>query len=145
MIKAMIAALVIGCAVTTASAASAIPAATLPPAKIPIVYSVGDQIDEIAPSPDGHGVKLGYKYWQFSLFWLNIWTSEGEFVAYEEVGDTKNYESLGKTPQEAAATSGMSADKFKKPFSYSYPPGLLIFGGIIGFVVLKKVAGAARG
>ncbi len=76
--------------------------------------------------------QIGFKYEYFSLFFLDLWTGEGEYVLYE--GD--RYFPLS---EEQLATLGTSADELGKPFMYRVPLGwipLVIL--LIGFGVRMR-------
>ena len=64
-------------------------------------------------------VKVGYLYEGFGLFWLDIWTWDGQFCVYTGT----NYDPIDAT--KAAALLGKPG-KLSKPFFYRFPPGLLI-------------------
>jgi hypothetical protein len=107
-------------------------------AKIPIIYGAGDTIDDLGPCPSLPGVQAGYKYWSLRIFWVNVWTSGGEYVLYKEDAGKKTYSSLGDDRDNAAKITGIS--DLHKPFSYSYPTGLLVLGGIVVLGVVSKIA-----
>lgn len=123
----------------TASAAQASSESATALAKIPIVYGMGDTIDDLGPCPAEPKIHAGYKYWSLRIFWVNFWTSSGEYVVYQEdAGGKKTYSSLGDDREKAAKLTGVQ--DLKKPFTYSYPPGLLILGGIVVLGVISKIA-----
>jgi hypothetical protein len=112
----------------------------------------GDDIDhvhDIIPearaeiaSEFGGEPAIGYKYSSFGLFYLDIWTWGGEYVVY--AGDSYiDVESAGLTDEDLAELAGVSSiDDLGKPWSYTFPPGLiLIVLGIIGAAVYYKLQG----
>ena len=115
-----------------------------------ILITTGDDISKVADVPaqlapvvkqltGAANPEIGYKYSMFGIFFLNIWTWDGDYVIYE--GDT--FWDLGT--EGAAQMLGVGVDKLKKPFFYSMPPGLIIlmllFAG--GFLVFAFVRGGA--
>lgn len=71
----------------------------------------------------GHDLKVGYLYSNFGIFWLDLWTWDGQYCLYE--GDS--VERL--TPEQAAEVLGTTTDKLGKPLLYTLPLGLLILLG----------------
>jgi len=118
---------------------------------IPIVHGQGETIMFLAPLPrdapalkkaQNHQqppTKLGYKYWRFHVFWADLWTARGEFVAYqhERFGETIK---LGTDAREAAVQAGLKPEQVAVPFFYRYPLGWWICGGVLLFMALKKLA-----
>jgi hypothetical protein len=121
-----------------------------------ILITYGDDISKVAdiPAAQMEGVKqatgaanpaIGYKYNQFGVFFLNVWTWDGDYVLYEN--DT--YWDLGAAG--AAQLLGIPADQLKKPLGYKIPPGLililvLIIGGVAWkFVLAPKFGGGSGG
>ncbi|WP_372367615.1 hypothetical protein [Candidatus Uabimicrobium sp. HlEnr_7] len=83
------------------------------------VADLPEAYKQMAPAPDAY---IGYKYGQFGVFWLEIWTWSGEYCLYSESQNT--YWSLN---EELVATLNKEIKGgLKVPSSYSYPPGLLI-------------------
>ncbi len=115
------------------------------------LITYGDDISKVAdiPAAQLESVKqatgaanpaIGYKYNQFGIFFLNVWTWGGDFVLYEN--DT--YWDLGV--DNAAQILGVTPDQVKKPLGYKVPPGLililvLIIGGVFWAFVLKPKFG----
>jgi hypothetical protein len=121
-----------------------------------ILITYGDDISKVAdiPAAQMEGVKqmtgaanpaIGYKYNQFGVFYLNIWTWGGDFVLYEN--DT--YWDLGAA--QAAQILGIAPDQLKKPLTYKIPPGLvliliLVIGGVVWkFILAPKFGGGSGG
>lgn len=74
---------------------------------------------------------VGLKYEYFSLFFLKVWTWEGDVVIYEEGEDTY----IDVTPDELREYTGRSSDDFSRPFLYRFPLGqLVLFSGLLAFV-----------
>lgn len=102
-----------------------------------VIWGAGETISHRADLADGLKAELseesglanpaiGFKYEYFSIFFLDLWTGEGEYVLYE--GD--RYFPL----TEAHLTSiGTSSDELGKPFLFYVPLGLvavvLLLGG----------------
>ncbi|MCA9709670.1 MAG: hypothetical protein KDK70_27780, partial [Myxococcales bacterium] len=69
----------------------------------------------------GSGVAVGYKYEQFGVFFLELWTWDGQYVLYR--GD--DYWDLPES--EVAKLAGVSSvDELSKPLLYTFPLGLII-------------------
>jgi hypothetical protein len=78
------------------------------------------------------GVKVGYVYNYFGLFWLDLWTWGGRYCVYKD----KNFWDV--SPAEAASFLGTEEGKLGKPFLYRFPPLLYILGIVaIGAGVVK--------
>lgn len=74
--------------------------------------------------------KVGYKYSYFGLFFLDLWTGDGEFCLYKDaILDEAPYEPIDK--QRAAELMGIAEDQIQLPFLYRYPLLLLIIGFLI--------------
>jgi len=98
-----------------------------------VLITHGDDISKVADIPVQiiEGVKqstgspnpaIGYKYGQFGVFFLNIWTWGGEYVVFDD--DTDTYWDLGADG--AAQMLGVGVGDLKKPLTYTFPPGLVI-------------------
>ncbi|MEM6993793.1 MAG: hypothetical protein AAF721_24980 [Myxococcota bacterium] len=80
----------------------------------------GDAAKEVE-AEIGAGAAIGYKYEQFGVFWLELWSWDGQFVLFK--GD--DYWELPDA--ELAALAGVgSLDELSKPLTYTIPPGLVI-------------------
>jgi len=94
--------------------------------------AVADEIEAEA----GSGIAVGFKYEQFGLFWLEVWCWDGEYVLFrgEEYWDLP--------PDELMAAAGVTSfDELPKPWSYTFPPGLIAVGVLgIGFVIVALVS-----
>lgn len=107
-----------------------------------MLITYGDDITHVADIPPGTdapaGLKVGYKYGAFGVFWLDIWTWDGEFVLYR--GD--NYQTLEAAGISVDEMSKIVGKELKKPWGYSFPPGLIIIvllvGGYIAYSVYSK-------
>ena len=76
-------------------------------------------------------LKVGMMHSRFALFWMNVWTWDGQIVLFTD--DT--YYTVGISQAEAIA-------KYGKPFSYTYPTLALIAGGGLGIFLLFIIFGA---
>lgn len=75
---------------------------------------------------------VGLKYEYFSLFFLNVWTWEGDVVLYDEGEDTY----IEVTPGQLRDYTGRSSADFGRPFFYRFPVGqLLLIAGLLAFLV----------
>jgi hypothetical protein len=101
-----------------------------------VLITSGDSITKVAdlaPEPAkaieaeiGPGVAVGYKYEQFGLFFVEIWSWDGKYVLYrgDEFWDVDE-----ATVAEAAGVASVSA--LGKPFTYTVPPGLIVIGVLV--------------
>lgn len=108
-----------------------------------VVVGAGETLDHLASFDDETSERLraevgfaepavGLKYEYFSLFFLNVWTWEGDVVIYEEGEDSY----IEVTPAELREYTGRSSDDFARPFFYRFPLGqLALLGGLLAFVV----------
>jgi len=72
----------------------------------------------------GHDLNVGYLYSHFGIFWLDLWTWDGQYCLYE--GD----DVLRLTPEQVAEVMSTTPDKLGKPLLYTFPLGLLILLGL---------------
>lgn len=70
---------------------------------------------------------IGYRYEYFSLFFLDLWTGEGELVLYDQATD--RYVRL--SDEVALDLTGRSAESFGEPFLYRFPLGWLRIGAVL--------------
>lgn len=80
---------------------------------------------------------IGYRYEYFSVFFLDLATFEGEYVIFEEDGD-----SYVPLTEEDLVSLGTSADELGKPFFYHVPYGwpiLLVLGGLWIFAKVREM------
>jgi hypothetical protein len=113
-------------------------------AGIPIVWGAGDTVSHINDLPPNSPIrqadpllppdKVGFKYWRFHVFWLPLWTSEGEFVAYHNEKHGKFFK-LGPDPIKAAHLIGVAPGDLAVPFTYRFPPGWWVAGGFLVYLV----------
>jgi len=87
---------------------------------------------EVARDAIGMDVEVGYAYSYAGVFWIDIWTWDGEFCLYN--GD--NYWPLDEETSQALL--GKSLSDLDRPLLYRFPPLLviLVVGGI-GFGVWR--------
>jgi hypothetical protein len=85
-----------------------------------------DRIDKLlAPA-------VGFRYSSFGICYLDLWTWDGRYCLY-----------TGRTAwdmplPEVAKMLDKSEEELSKPWYYTYPPGLLILGGIVAIAVLVR-------
>ena len=91
------------------------------------VEEVPDDKYAVAEQMTGANVRVGYRYSSFGLFFLDIWTWDGEFVLYQgsdywELDEETCDELLGK-----------SLADLEQPWVYRYPPLLVVLfaGGLL--------------
>lgn len=70
---------------------------------------------------------IGYKYEYFSVFFLDLWTGEGELVLYDQSGD--RYVPLND--RVLHELTGRTADSFGKPLLYRIPLGWAVIGVLL--------------
>lgn len=103
-----------------------------------ILITSGEDFAKVADAPAELKQQMGipdlciaYKYEQFGVFWLQIWTYSGEFCLYSE--SQNKYGSLSK--EEIKTLQETIPGGLKVPSSYSYPPGLFVIIAIIVVLV----------
>jgi hypothetical protein len=82
------------------------------------------------------GMKVGYKYSFFGIFWLDLWTWGGEYCLFKD----RDYVSI--PPEVAAGLLGIDPSKLSKPFWYRFPSLLVIIVGVVLLFVLMAIFGA---
>ena len=100
------------------------------------IKHVGDVVPAMKPAlpPDlGGDAAVGYRYRYFGIFWIDLWTWEGEYCLYKD----KRYAKL--TPAVAAGFLDKTESELSTPFFYRFPPGLLILGGIAALAVVGTI------
>lgn len=103
------------------------------------VGELNPEVKEEIEQELGPGVKVGYYYEQFGLFFVEFWSWDGKFVLYKD----DNYWEL---PEEAMTTAAgvSSLDELKVPWTYTIPPGIIVTVVlVIAFVGWKLVAGGS--
>lgn len=89
---------------------------------------------KIAEEITNHEVRVGYLYQQFGVFWLELWTWDGEFVLYQDDNVWK------MTDEEAAMLLEVKQEELGKPFLYRFPLGLLMIGAVVaGWVIVSRM------
>lgn len=104
-----------------------------------VVYSNGDTIAEVADLPDDGPTgeaNIGWKHYEFELFWMPLWAGEGSYVLYEESGDSYDYSDItAEQAQELGAAAGMDVS----------PPGILsLYWGWVGVLILVVILGMLK-
>ena len=114
------------------------------PASLPgiILITRGDKITDIGEIPKENreqleafanvqGLKAGYYYNQFGIFWLEIWSWDGQYCFYTD--DDGSQVLLEASKAQVATALNKKPEDLGKPWSYTFPPGLmlLIAGGAI--------------
>lgn len=74
----------------------------------------------------GEELAVGYKYSQFGVFWMSLWTWGGEYCLFH---DNNVYEG---TEDQISTLLGSPVVKEGKPWQYRFPPGLLAVGTLVG-------------
>jgi hypothetical protein len=76
--------------------------------------------------------KLGYKFWRLRIFWLPVWTANGQFVVYSgSERHPKEEKDVGQDPQTAARLTGVPLEKLQTPLAYTCPVGWLVVAGLV--------------
>lgn len=108
-----------------------------------IVVGAGETLDHLASFDAETSQRLqaevgfvdpavGLKYEYFSLFFLKVWTWEGDVVIYEKGEDLY----IEVTPEELREYTGRSSDEFGRPFLYRFPLGqIVLFLALTMFLV----------
>lgn len=106
------------------------------------IISTGDKMFDIADATAESPARqqwsdavVAYHCQHFGLFWVPLWTWDGQFVVYSDSIETYQ----DGTVEELAEITGVPADKFEKPFLYSFPLGLLIIALLVVAAVLYGV------
>jgi hypothetical protein len=81
------------------------------------------------------GTKIGYCHSYFGVFWIDLWTWKGYHCLY------KDHTVWKLEPAEAAELLKVEEKKLGKPFTYSFPPGLIIVVLLTLVFVASKVFG----
>ena len=80
---------------------------------------------------------IGYKYEYFSLFFLDVWTGDGEVVLY----DQQDERHVVLDEEAMQALTGQSLDSIDPPLLYTVPLGCGIYGFLAAFVFIGWLAG----
>jgi len=87
----------------------------------------------------GQELQVGYLYNSFGVFWLELWTWDGEYCLYE--GDNV----LRLTPEQLAEVMKTTPDELGKPLLYTFPLGLLVLLGLgLGAFALARISGGNK-
>lgn len=107
-----------------------------------ILITTGEKVMEIADIPADSpakktfaDAKIGYRCEHFGLFWLAIWTWDGEFCIYSDEENSLVVDSASAI----AEITGVPVSKIKKPLFYSFPPLLVIGAAFLTLAVLAKM------
>jgi hypothetical protein len=110
---------------------------------VPILITSGEQFSYLGEVPAELKAAIradtkadpavGYKYSHFGIFWLALWTWDGDYCLYQG----NKYWKL--TPAQAAILLKKPEAELSKPFWYRFPPGLLVVGGLVAFSVAAGV------
>ena len=99
-----------------------------------VLITHGETVKYVADLPDEmaerifkihkRNLAVGYKYSAFGIFWLDLWTWDGEHCLFDGDDifkvDEKQFEQIAGKPK----------SQFSKPWYYTFPPGLLVIAGI---------------
>lgn len=114
---------------------------------IPIIFGGGEDLSfvrELPPKGKKYAAgkypksaKVGIKYNVFHIFFVNIWTWNGQYILYDDNGFAE--------PSAAEWTKLLGkggTKKLSKPFFYRFPPGAIVLGvlilGFLGLMFLVK-------
>ncbi len=92
------------------------------------VAEVSDQMKPVVRSVTGTSTNyhVGYLHERFGVYWIDLWTWDGEYVLYDD--SEEDLWSLDE--EETAAIMGTTPEELSKPIFYTFPPGLLALGAI---------------
>lgn len=94
------------------------------------VENIPEQNVELAMEATGHPVRVGYHYSSVGVFWLDVWTYDGEFCLY--YGNSR----WALEEETAQVLLGKSLSELDKPLLYRFPPFLVIVGVLLGALVI---------
>lgn len=127
-----------------------LPSETQARARIPLLITYGEKMTPIADVPNDAPVKVeypdaavGYRYDHVGIFWMELWTWNGEFCVYS---DDKSTAIIGM-PEEISLATGIPESKITKPFFYSCPPLLgtiVLLGVLAGLVKIMEIRSEAK-
>lgn len=108
-----------------------------------VVITHGEDITEIGEVVDEHkeaikaelggDAKIGFIHEAFGVFWLNIWTWDGQNCIY------LNDQYWEVEPEQAATLLGQPDSTLRNPVFYTFPPGLLVLIAIVAIFIPYKV------
>ena len=111
----------------------------------PMLITYGDNVThlgDVAPEHQeeifataGPSAKVGLWHNEFGLFWMNIWTWSPEYVVYDDNNNVYELEDKAH----AADLMGVEESAITTPWTYTFPPGLLIIIGLIVLYIGYKV------
>ncbi|MCI0152267.1 hypothetical protein KNO81_41435 [Paraburkholderia sediminicola] len=110
-------------------------------AKVPLLFSTGDELFEVGPLPGGlavqypNGFKLGYKCSRFALFWTDVWTWDCKLSAVEV-----HHRYIADLPDEELnrLEEKYSMSDAKRGFWNHY--GMAMIGGVLALLFLVGAA-----
>jgi hypothetical protein len=86
------------------------------------------QNKEAKAQPD----KLGYRFWRLRIFWLPIWTANGQFVVYSGTErHPQGEKGVGQDVQMVARLTGVPLDRLQTPLAYTCPVGWLVVAALV--------------
>lgn len=105
---------------------------------IPIIFGGGTTVSHVADADMSGDQELqaelgfedpaiGYEYEYFSIFFLDVWTGEGQPVLYDQSSDRY----LPLDDELMQALTGRTADSVSAPFLYHVPLGWIVFGSLL--------------
>ena len=107
-----------------------------------VLITFGDKVTKICDAAENSlatqgfaDATVGYRYDQFGVFFVPIWTWGGEFCVYSDEEQTYT----PGTPEELALITGVPMENITKPFFYSFPLGFDIILAIILLAVAVKI------
>jgi hypothetical protein len=103
------------------------------------ISHIGDVSARDRQNVEAHKVGFKYEYW--GIFWINLWTWNGEYCIYE--GD--RFSPIQRS--EAARLLGKTENELGAPFLYHFPLGWFIFGPliVIGIIASRMEKAKRRG
>lgn len=111
---------------------------------IPIVLTFGDSIKHQGNLPEKYSAEIrqaigstpsvGFHHSSFGVFWLDLWTWDGQYCLY----DGNKYWLMSES--QASELLDTPESQLRRPFFYTFPPGLVGLAALgAGCVVYRRI------
>jgi len=120
---------------------------------VPIPHDHGVTRTFLIPLPDNCPIrkgeqkpeKLGYRYWRLRIFWLPVWTANGEFVVYRGPESRPlDEKAIGQDANLVALVTGLPVEQVRTPLCYNCPVGWLVLAGVVLLVGFGAMLGTGK-